>query len=658
MPPLTSRRASAAPKVTTRAATAASRPKARAKRGSPVGSSSRRFATVNGKYTEDDDDDDEFQATTPVKRQPDRKDTDEDELAPPDTIIVARRSAPVFADRGSDYTDEARPEPRNATKQKARVRAEPAKKEAAKKENKPKGRSKAQERPTAQNTKNATKRGAAANKRTSTATRSFVEDYSDDNGAEEQEDGLSGIEEEFRRGLGDLPERSESEDDGNAYPALETPTKKQGSAAPLVPYRRRSLMSPTRSLANGTTELESGNSPVAAARNTRKRVHAVRDDSNESELDVEVVISNSKPAPRKRGRRSVADAANANGDVDSNLSVSGNKPGGTPSRARAGSKDSKYDVFVDIVSPSKFESNRLRLHAQPHGDLSVSGRGRSSRATLQQSSTALAGDAEKWRKKYNDLFELRHTKPEKDYSEFKESAEARFAAADVLIKKLRAETADMRRQIAQLKNDVKSGSKEDEVGESLVAAHSKMEQELKAKVASEKELEKQVALLQQEVDTLTHDVLVKDETIEKLEKHRKLTETSTDYNLRERLKLVQELSGLSIEDVVAEDQGVSYVCRQAGPKVSSTFVLTSFDDLPTEYQYTPCGETSQLSVLPDYFKEPMSFAKTAGAMFFWRMCDHLHQSQNDETATETTQAEVKGNQSDSTKAGPPANTAS
>ncbi|KAJ1793904.1 hypothetical protein LPJ59_004650, partial [Coemansia sp. RSA 2399] len=132
-------------------------------------------------------------------------------------------------------------------------------------------------------------------------------------------------------------------------------------------------------------------------------------------------------------------------------------------------------------------------------------------------------------------------------------------------------------------------------------------------------------------------------SIERLEQHRKMTETSTDYNLREKLKTVQEVTGFNVEDVVAEDEGVSYMCKQLGSSSTASYVLTVFDDMPNEYQYTPYGETTSMGSLPEYFKEPMSFERASASMFFWRMCDHLHHGPQEAGAA----AELKEDRRDS-----------
>ncbi|KAJ2860007.1 hypothetical protein GGI22_002836 [Coemansia erecta] len=274
----------------------------------------------------------------------------------------------------------------------------------------------------------------------------------------------------------------------------------------------------------------------------------------------------------------------------------------TPTRTRYRGRDvANEGNYLDIASPSRFERSRALIAAPKQHKTA---------AKASQSD-----EPDKWREKYNDLFSLRFTKAEGDYKDFRRSAEERFQAADDLIENLRKEIGELKLK-AKRKQDTEDTSAADQVSE--------MAAELQQRRTNEKELEKQVTQLTQSVETLKHELLVKDESIERLEQHRKMTETSTDYNLREKLKAVQEVTGFSVEDVVAEDEGVSYMCKQSGSSSTASYVLTVFDDMPNEYQYTPYGETTSMGSLPEYFKEPMSFERASASMFFWRMCDHLH----------------------------------
>ncbi|KAJ1833897.1 hypothetical protein LPJ63_002400 [Coemansia sp. RSA 2711] len=347
-------------------------------------------------------------------------------------------------------------------------------------------------------------------------------------------------------------------------------------AMPETPTRRRGRATPAQSSARKQRATEVIISPISPGRRGRKR---------KSEM---VKPEESLPSPpAKRGRPRKIQAPEPEPQTPAK-----------PRRAAAQKGDespAEDDIFVDIVSPSKFESSRSKIR---------SGRQRSAAAARNPASE----DADSWRAKYEELLKLRVSQPEKDYKEYQVYANKRYDAADEVIKKLRKEVAGLKRQAEK----------------QPAAAASKDDAEASVRQKIEKEFEKQIALLRQQVETLTQDVLAKDQAIERLEKHRKLTETSTDYNLRQKLRVMEEVTGLAIDDLVAEDDGLSYICRQAGPAAAAKYVLTVFDDLPNDYQYTPFGADDALAALPTYLREPISFERSAANMFHWRLCDHLH----------------------------------
>ncbi|KAJ2188622.1 hypothetical protein EV181_002098 [Coemansia sp. RSA 532] len=269
-----------------------------------------------------------------------------------------------------------------------------------------------------------------------------------------------------------------------------------------------------------------------------------------------------------------------------------------------------HDVFVDIVSPSKFESNRSKIRS---ARLHTTATGRN----------ATTNETDNWQAKYEELLAKRQSQPEEEYREFREKAQERFDSADIVINNLRKEVANLKRKAVPKKPD----------------AEAQASTEANMRKAIEKEFEKQLVLLRQQVEKLTQDMLTKDESIARLEKHRKMTETTTDYNLRRKLHVMEEVSGLTIDDLVPEDDGISYVCRQAGPATSARYVLTAFEDLPNEYQYTPVGDTA---ALPTYLHEPISFERAAASMFYWRVCSHLRQPAPTEDSTATQPATTNG----------------
>ncbi|KAJ2628898.1 hypothetical protein H4R22_003632 [Coemansia sp. RSA 1290] len=337
-------------------------------------------------------------------------------------------------------------------------------------------------------------------------------------------------------------------------------------AIPETPTRRPGRPKKTAPAAKEYPVVEIESSP---AQRGRKRKSSAEPDAQSEEMDI-----SDPPAKRGRARKTQpAPAATS-----------------TPVRKGRSSASQSSSTFADIVSPSRFEKSRTRI--QPAQTTSI---------------PAHSDDGGDWRAKYEELLQLRQSQPEKEYEEFRKKAQERFDAAEDVIKSLRKEVAGLKRKGTQVKTE---------------------DIEANVRKALEKDFDKQKALLKQQVETLTQDLAAKEQAVERLEKHQRLTETSTDYNLRQKLHVMQEVTGLVIDDLVAEDDGLSYVCRQAGPTASVRYVLTAFDDMPTDFQYTPFGDAAALAALPEYLREPISFERSAAHMFHWRLCNHLHQAAN------------------------------
>ncbi|KAJ1806730.1 hypothetical protein LPJ75_004981, partial [Coemansia sp. RSA 2598] len=531
-----------------------------------------------------------YHAKTPIKQPSARaRKASADEVAPLDTLVAVKRTRRVFAEENPSPEPVA---PRGRQRASSRGR----------------GASKAASKRTAVSVKG--KQASAA------ATKSGHDD-DDEDGYEDQDIPRGSVFDEDGSGSTASAEVSNWNGDRNGAPLdseddaiLATPTKRRGRAAASLGSPSTRL---TRSLSKNSVEVEhaaNAESSPLPGRDGRKRRTGV---SDETKADIEA----GSRATRKRSRPSKAsvyveiDSDDMSREAEqplaetpvtrSSRTVAAGKAKATNAKGTKSGvlRDLKHEVYVDIVSPSKFELSRSKIQSSGRQSSALgASKGKEALEALPFSSPA-SKDGEKWQKKYEELFALRQTKPEQELDKFRQSASTRFDASDKLIDKLRKEIASLK------KSKGKGKPSEDDQPKTSQASSAP------AKTANEKELEKQVALLRKDVEALTQDVLVKDEAIERLEQHRKLTETSTDYNLREKLRLIQELSGLSIDDVVPEDDGVSYVCRQSGPAADATFVLTAFDDIPNEYQYTPCGNTTTLDVLPDYLKESMSFAKPA-----------------------------------------------
>ncbi|KAJ2785007.1 hypothetical protein GGI15_002073 [Coemansia interrupta] len=589
-------------------------------------------ATLRGNNSSNyENEDASHQTRTPVKRRSSKSNgNSNDNDAPPDTLVFTRRVRPVYTE------DSPEPSPSVPAAQRGRGRG------------RGRGRSQGKGRGRGRSSKSTTSRTLRPKGQAKDLSEDEeVED--EDKASGDEKNGLLFDDDDDHRQQGAV---SENEDDV----FVSTPTRKRTSGQSLFvsPTRASSRMAAAaaaRNVDNGDAE----KSPVHPSKNGRKRRAAAReDDGTDGEQRAEA-----RPI-KKRGRPPKLSLTPAPGAQDSDSEVAVPEPS-TPSRPTRGAKNAndaskfkaemlknKVDVYVDIVSPSKFERSRSLIHTQGSARSDVVARGKRSIQPLDLSSpeplSSPEGDGNKWRKKYDELVLLRQTKPEKDYAEFKKGAEARFKASDMVITKLRKEVAEAKSQANKLREKVEGAQSE---GNGEHEAGSKAGSKSKASKEKEKELERQVARLQEDVDALTQDVLVKDETIAKLEEHRKQTETATDYNLREKLKIMQQLSGLSIKDVIVEDEGISYVCEQKGRNAEATYILTLMDEAPDEYQYSPCGDTTSLEVLPDYLKEPMAFVTDASHVFYWRMCDHLHQQASDpaDAGSEQVPADNAGRQS-------------
>ncbi|KAJ1961151.1 hypothetical protein GGI12_003412, partial [Dipsacomyces acuminosporus] len=90
--------------------------------------------------------------------------------------------------------------------------------------------------------------------------------------------------------------------------------------------------------------------------------------------------------------------------------------------------------IAGILSPSKFVASRARISSRKQ-------------AAPPPAAAPPVDGVGLWRRKYEELFNLRQTKPEADYEEFKASAEERFSAADELIKTLRKENNEFKKQV-------------------------------------------------------------------------------------------------------------------------------------------------------------------------------------------------------------------
>ncbi|KAJ2880319.1 hypothetical protein IWW38_005970, partial [Coemansia aciculifera] len=201
-------------------------------------------------------------------------------------------------------------------------------------------------------------------------------------------------------------------DSPNEMVLIDTPSKKVTLASPLLFTRSR----PQPSKAGFAQDIDNA-SPVPTLGRKRK--------ASADELPSSPAIQ--RP-PAKRGRPKKAQVPEPEVEVDDELEAeSGDQQIPVPpARIRAAPVvvSPRHDVFVDIVSPSRFEKSRARI---------------SSAKQAEANSSVAKDDDIKWRKKYEDLCALRQSQPEKEYAELKKSSQVRFDAADALIEQLRSD---------------------------------------------------------------------------------------------------------------------------------------------------------------------------------------------------------------------------
>ncbi|KAJ1901477.1 hypothetical protein LPJ66_000759 [Kickxella alabastrina] len=526
-------------------------------------------------------------AITPTTKRSGKVSKDDSDAAPPDTLVLNRRTRLVFSTDGGVLEAKAesattkqgvrKPAAKSAVKRAVKSATKPAAKPAATRV--VAGRTRSQEKVAVSANADANFAGTQQDDKIDGRTNGIGAHFDDDS-------------EPFGRMGGNNSDRL-SDSDG---PGMDTPTKKRGKATSLF-----------ESLGRADPPAKAS-APDAINGRKRRAVDEGRVFEGEAGGKAQANSKNGQPF---RLSAPVGDRLNSKNGVGFESELGPDSPT-SPSElkkiaesrinARAKGRISKYDVFVEIDSPSRFERSRSRLSSLPQSSALAPQRG-------NEPAQSSGSDADVWRKKYDDLFGLRQTKAEKEYAEYKHSAENRFEAADALIRKLRVESSEMKAQVSRLK----------EVAEATV-----QNGEAASRAVSDKKFQKEAALLRQQVDRLTQEALVKDEAIKTMDELLKRAEANSNVGLRKEMQILQELSGLCIDEAVDGDDGPSYAFRQSGPLVAAQYKLTELDNCQGSYQYMPLGDTAALDALPEYLREEMSFDKSKASMFFWRMCYHLN----------------------------------
>ncbi|KAK9327070.1 chromosome segregation protein Csm1/Pcs1-domain-containing protein [Lipomyces starkeyi] len=219
--------------------------------------------------------------------------------------------------------------------------------------------------------------------------------------------------------------------------------------------------------------------------------------------------------------------------------------------------------------------------------------------------------------RFSRLSELRETTAEAALSSYRESAERRYAAADELITTLRAELGERSKQIKEMSSRVEEATKADH--------------ELD-------ELERTVQKLRQENAILQSKLLA-----------RGAVAASGGSSAIAQLKedLFSDLSGLIIRDVRVEDDKTVYDCLQTGRNGAFHYKISIPRNAPeaglahgsatangsgggyedTEITFVPMLDDKRdallMSLLPDYFTEPLTFMRSAAAQCYWKISQAL-----------------------------------
>ncbi|KAJ1917799.1 hypothetical protein H4219_002989 [Mycoemilia scoparia] len=260
----------------------------------------------------------------------------------------------------------------------------------------------------------------------------------------------------------------------------------------------------------------------------------------------------------------------------------------------------RRDIDEDLSTDPRIQDNGTTSKTK-----SATGTSRTRQPTKKPSNALNNIDQAKyWQEKFETISKLRETEVEKEYQDYKKFAEKRFAAAEEKI-------SQQLKKIQDLQDKLKSAT-----------------QQKPEKPAEPDDRQLKINEQEETIRKLHEDVKEANETIRRFEEHRRESMSGIDYNLRDKLRLYEQVTSFEITSVEIEDDGTSYHCKQTGPNGVLRYTLTVFDDEPDQFQYTPNLENladQPLSrVLPDYLRNALEFKRDFSNMFFWRVCDFLH----------------------------------
>jgi hypothetical protein len=227
--------------------------------------------------------------------------------------------------------------------------------------------------------------------------------------------------------------------------------------------------------------------------------------------------------------------------------------------------------LTTIPDLSKNTSNTRGISSEPSVLVPKRDTNTSSKTIKRFSSQQSSSDNEEIVNRYQKLRELRETRAEELLREYRTKAEVRFKAADELFREL---------------------------------TNQKQNTDLE-------ELD-QLEELKQKVDTVEALLENANEEIQVLNAKLQANNNNTKNANKLSLGLISDMSGLVVTNVTHDDTQTTYNCLHSGRNGNFQYLLgVAGDDITFTPQLDPIKDEYLISVLPEYFTEPLSFTRDA-----------------------------------------------
>ncbi|OLY85641.1 hypothetical protein AYI68_g176 [Smittium mucronatum] len=218
-----------------------------------------------------------------------------------------------------------------------------------------------------------------------------------------------------------------------------------------------------------------------------------------------------------------------------------------------------------------------------------------------------------WKNRYEKLYNLKMTEPQKMYNKMIKQVEPFLSAADDKIEKQKQHISALSEQVERL-----TAANFDLTNKQTVSATQNEDQK-----SREKELEEEVFSLKLQLTKF-------ESTVTLLQKQRRMSSTAVDSSLREKIKMSEMLSGFKVSDVTNDSEGMYYVCNFSGKLGELDFILGIYEG-EEQIEYIPnIDDLSEDQInnlkkcLPPYLLEPFMFNSESSNLLFWRICDSFN----------------------------------